>query len=196
MNLQKLRTVLPPDIYNELVTILNKRTISKNQPCHLLANCDHESGGWKRYEENLNYRPKRLLEVFPKYFKNLADATAVVKQGVIAIADRVYSGRMGNKKGTVDAYNFRGSGPLQITGRNNFTAFDATVPESVINNPHYLRTKYKLQSAFWFFDVNKIWVKAINDNLAAITSVRKTVNGGTNGLSEVTKLFKKYSNLL
>ena len=202
MDITKLKGILPSDIFAELSAILLNRVISKNQLCHLLANCDHESQGWKKFEENLNYKPARLLAVFPKYVKSLADATALCKCGPRAIAERVYGGRMGNRRGTSDAFDCRGSGPLMITGRNNFLLFDATVPDDIIGNPDYMRTKYKLSTAFWFFDVNKIWVNALNSNPATKTSissiekVRRQINGGINGLEDVKVLFAKYEKLI
>ena len=200
MDISKLKSVLPADIFAELTSILKVRVISKNQLCHLLSECDHESGGWKKFEENLNYRPKRLLEVFntkyKKYFKDLADATAVAKGGPRAIAERIYGGRMGNRRGTSDAFDCRGSGPLMITGRNNFLLFDATVPDDIDNNRDLMRTKYKLSTAFWFFDVNKVWVNARGNDENSILKVRKQINGGTIGLSEVKILFNKYQNLI
>jgi len=34
-----------------------------------LAQCGHESGGWRTFSENLNYSAKALDAVFGKYFK-------------------------------------------------------------------------------------------------------------------------------
>lgn len=200
MDISRLKSVLPADIFAELNTILSSRVISKIQLCHLLANCDHESQGWKKFEENLNYRPQRLLDVFntkyKRYFKDLADATAVAKGGPRAIAERIYGGRMGNRRGTSDAFDCRGAGPLMITGRNNYLLFDATVADDIDNNRDLMRTKYKLSTAFWFFDVNKIWVKALGNDSASIKSVRKVINGGTIGLDDVNVLFAKYQKLI
>lgn len=196
MNILKLKAILPADIFAELNAILLKRVISKNQVCHLLANCDHESQGWKKFEENLNYRPARLLAIFPKYVKSLADATQLCKQGARAIAERVYGGRMGNRRGTSDAYDCRGAGPLMITGRNNYLLFDATISDDIEKNPDLMRTKYKLSTAFWFFDINKIWVNARGNDVNSIIKVRKQINGGTIGLDEVVRLFYKYQKLI
>ena len=63
---------------------------------NIIAQVQRESGG-KPKSENLNYSAKRLMEVFPKYFKDLDDAEKVVAQGPEAIGNRVYGGRMGNK---------------------------------------------------------------------------------------------------
>ena len=196
MDISKLKSVLPADIFAELTSILKVRVISKNQLCHLLSECDHESGGWKKFEESFNYRPQRLLDVFKKYVKDITDATSLCKAGPRAIAERVYGGRMGNRRGTSDAFDCRGSGPLMITGRNNFLLFDATVPDDIDNNRDLMRAKYKLETAFWFFDVNKIWVNARGNDSISITRVRKQVNGGTIGLDEVKLLFAKYQKLI
>lgn len=202
MNIEKLRKELPLDLFLELSSILKTRVISKTQLCHLLSNCDVESQRWTKFEENLNYRPARLLQIFPKYVKSLADATQLCKAGPRAIAERVYGGRMGNRRGTSDAFDCRGSGPLMITGRNNFLLFDATVPDDIDKNRDLMRTKYKLSTAFWFFDVNKIWVEARYNNpatetsLSSIQKVRRKVNGGFIGLADVQKAFSKYYSLI
>ena len=195
MDISKLKNILPPDIYQELEIILSKRVISKIQLIHILATCEHESK-WKKYRENFNYSPKRLLEVFPKRVKTLANAQAICLKGPVGIANFLYNGRMSNKIGSNDGFNFSGKGCIQITGRDNYTNFDATVPEDIINNPDLLTTKYKLTSAFWFFDVNKLWSICTDLSDKTTTALRKKVNGGTIGLNDVCLLVDKYSKLL
>ena len=125
MNISKLKAVLPNDIFTELYTVLSTRTLTPTQLAQFLANAAHESAGWTKYLENMNYRAERLLVVFPKYFKNLADAKAVVAQGQEAIGNRVYANRMGNN--STNGYFYRGRGVFQLTGKNNYSLFDATV---------------------------------------------------------------------
>ena len=55
---------------------------------------------------------------------------------------------------------------------------------------------YKLEAAFWFFDVNKIWLNARGNDENSIIRVRKQVNCGTIGLNEVKRLFTKYQKLI
>jgi len=196
MDISRLKDHLPEDIFRELSNILKTRMVSKPQLCHLLANCAHESQGWTRFVESLKYSAKRLLQVFPKKFRDLQDAQDVVDGGERAIANFIYNGRMGNERGTDDGYNFRGSGCVQLTGRYNFTLFDATVPEDIINNPDLVRTKYKISSAFWFFDYNGIWFHSLDGKDTTIRIVRRMVNGGINGYEEVRKYYRKYEMLL
>jgi predicted chitinase len=74
-----------------------------------------------------------------------------------------------------------------------YELFGASVHEDIASNPDLVRTKYKLTSAFWFYDYNGLWVVANQTNC---TPLRKRVNGGVNGLVEVKAYFKKYIALL
>jgi len=163
---------------------------------HFLAQAGHESGQFKATSENLNYSSKGLLGIFPRYFTPaLAESYARQPQ---KIANRVYGGRMGNgAEATGDGFKFRGRGYIQLTGKDNYTQFDTTVPENILANPDLISTKYALMSAAWFFDKNKLW--AICDKGAdqgTITAVTKRVNGGTIGLPDRIKHFNEYYDLL
>lgn len=163
---------------------------------HFLAQCGHESGGFKALVENLNYGSKGLLGTFPKYF-NLTTATQYERKPEM-IASKVYGGRMGNgPESTKDGYKFRGRGYIQLTGKDNYTAFDKFVTENIIESPDLVATKYPLMSAAWFFDKNKLW--AVCDKGATtevITAVTKRVNGGVIGLVDRIKHFNEYYALL
>lgn len=192
--IQKLQGKLPNDIYLELQKILSNRAISAAQLSHLLANCEHECK-WSKYEENLNYKPDRLLALFPKKVGTLVNAQQICSGGAQSIANFLYGGRMGNNT-SGEGWKYRGRGCLQLTGKNNYVAFDATVPQDTTNNPELVSTDLKLTSAFWFFDVNKIWVAAAGNAETNIQAVRKKVNGGTIGLDDVRQLFQKYYTIL
>jgi putative chitinase len=105
---------------------------------------------------------------------------------------------MGNgAEATGEGFKFRGRGYIQLTGKDNYTQFDKTVPEDILANPDLVSTKYSLASAAWFFDKNKLW--SICDkgaDEATITAVTKRVNGGTIGLPDRIKHFNEYYNLL
>jgi putative chitinase len=163
---------------------------------HFLAQCGHESGGFKALVENLNYGSKGLLGTFPKYF-NLTTAAQYERKPEM-IASKVYGGRMGNgPESTKDGYKFRGRGYIQLTGKDNYTAFDKFVTENIIESPDLVATKYPLMSAAWFFDKNKLW--AICDKGATtevVTAVTKRVNGGVIGLVDRIKHFNEYYALL
>jgi len=163
---------------------------------HFLAQCGHESGGFKALVENLNYGSKGLLGTFPKYF-NVTTAAQYSRKPEM-IASKVYGGRMGNgPEVTKDGYKFRGRGYIQLTGKDNYTAFDKFVTENILENPELVATKYPLMSAAWFFDKNKLW--AVCDKGATtevITAVTKRVNGGVIGLVDRIKHFNEYYALL
>jgi putative chitinase len=164
---------------------------------HFLAQCGHESGGFKATQENLNYSAKGLRGIFKKYFPTDALAAAY-QRNPQKIANRVYASRMGNgPEASGDGFKFRGRGYIQLTGKENYTRFDATVPENIVANPDLVATKYALASAAFFFNSNKLW--AICDkgaDTATVTAVTKRVNGGTIGLADRIKHFKEYYHLL
>ena len=164
---------------------------------HFLAQAGHESGGFKAVQENLNYGAKGLRSIFGKYFPD--DSTALLyERKPEKIANIVYASRMGNgDKSSGDGWKFRGRGYIQLTGKSNYTAFDAIVPENLLEQPDLVATKYPLLSAAWFFHkngLNTIADKGADD--ATVTSVTKRVNGGTIGLPDRIKHFKEYYSLL
>jgi putative chitinase len=105
---------------------------------------------------------------------------------------------MGNgPESSGEGAKFCGRGYIQLTGKDNYTAFDKVVTEDIITNPDLVATKYPLLSAAWFFHKNglhKIADQGATD--AVITTITKRVNGGTIGLPDRIKHFKEYYSLL
>jgi putative chitinase len=163
---------------------------------HFLAQCGHESGGFRAVSENLNYSAKGLLGTFPKYFN--ATTAAQYERKPEMIASRVYGGRMGNgDESTKEGYKFRGRGYIQLTGKSNYTNFTKFIGEDCIANPDLVATKYPLASAAFFFDSNKLWsICDLGSSDDVVTKVTKRVNGGTIGLPDRIKHFKEYYALL
>jgi putative chitinase len=195
--LDKLKGHIPDTVLTQIPDTAVKFNITNSlRLAHFLAQCGHESGGWKATSENLNYSSKGLLDIFPRYFTPaLAEQYARKPE---AIASRVYGGRMGNgAEATKEGYKFRGRGYIQLTGKDNYSAFDKFVPEEILSNPDLVATKYPLMSAAWFFNKNGLWT--ICDKGAdqgTVTAVTKRVNGGTIGLPDRIKHFNEYYNLL
>ena len=164
---------------------------------HFLAQCGHESGGFRATQENLNYSAKGLMGIFKKYFPTSALAAAYERQPA-KIAARVYGGRMGNgAEGTGEGYKFRGRGYIQLTGKENYTAFGKSIGEDMTANPDKVAAQYALLSAAWFFSKNNL--HKIADEGASdlvVTKITKRVNGGTIGLPDRIKHFKEYYKLL
>jgi len=198
MNLNKLKGHLPDAVIAQLPDTIAKFEL--NTPlrlAHFLAQAGHESGGFKLVNENLNYGAKGLLGIFKKYFPT-EEKAKLYERKPEKIANLVYGSRMGNGAETTgEGYKFRGRGYIQLTGKDNYKAFDAVVTESIVDNPDLVATKYPLLSAAWFFHKNglhKIADKGATD--AVITEVTKRVNGGTIGLPDRIKHFKEYYALL
>ena len=163
---------------------------------HFLAQCGHESGGFKAVTENVNYSADGLKKIFGKYFPgNLEESYARQPE---KLASRVYGNRMGNgDEASKEGYKFRGRGYIQLTGKQNYTAFAKSIGEDTVANPDLVATKYPLASAAWFFSKNGL--NAIADKGATdqvVTLVTKRVNGGTIGLADRIKHFKEYYHLL
>lgn len=197
VDLSKLKGHIPDSVITQIPDIMSK--FNCNTPlrlAHFLAQCGHESGGFKAVSENLNYSADGLKKIFGKYFPgNLAESYARQPE---KIASRVYGSRMGNGDETTgEGYKFRGRGYIQLTGKSNYTNFAKFIGEDTVANPDLVATKYPLASAAFFFDSNKLWSicdKGADD--ATVTAVTKRVNGGTIGLPDRLKHFKEYYNLL
>ena len=162
-----------------------------------LAQCGHESGGFRLTQENLNYSAKGLNGIFKKYFPTEAAAKAYERQPA-KIASKVYGGRMGNgPESTQEGYKFRGRGYIQLTGKENYTAFGKAINEDILSNPDKVASNYALLSAAWFFSKNglhKMADEGASDQV--VTKITKRVNGGTIGLPDRIKHFKEYYALL
>lgn len=198
MNTDKLKGHIPDTVLAQIPEVAAKFQI--NTPlrlAHFLAQCGHESGGFKHVNENLNYSADGLKKIFPKYFSQPGLAEQYARQPE-KIASRVYGGRMGNgDEASKEGFKFRGRGYIQLTGKSNYTEFDKFVDENILETPDLVATKYPLLSAAWFFHkngLNAIADKGADD--ATVTSVTKRVNGGTIGLADRIKHFKEYYSLL
>jgi putative chitinase len=198
LKLEKLRGHVPDAVIAMIPDTAAKFGI--NTPlrlAHFLAQCGHESGGFKATQENLNYSSKGLMGIFKKYFPTEALANQYQRKPE-AIASRVYGGRMGNgAEATKEGYKFRGRGYIQLTGKENYTAFGKSINEDICANPDKVASNYALLSAAWFFSKNglhKIADTGSSDQV--VTQITKRVNGGTIGLADRIKHFKEYYSLL
>ena len=197
LKIDKLKGHIPDSVIAQIPETAAKFNITNNlRLAHFLAQCGHESGGFKAVSENVNYSAAGLKGIFGKYFPgNLAESYARQPQ---KIASRVYGGRMGNgPESTGEGYKFRGRGYIQLTGKQNYTNFAKFIGEDTVSNPDLVATKYPLASAAFFFDSNKLWsiCDRGTDN-ATVTAVTKRVNGGTIGLADRIKHFNEYYKLL
>jgi len=153
-----------------------------------VAQCAHESGGFRFIKENLNYRAESLRRVWPRYFKDLATAQRYAHKQE-AIANRAYANRMGNgPESSGDGYRYCGRGLIQLTGRSNYQAFADSIETDINDIPAYLATfEGSVQSACWFWETNNLnkWA-----DLGDIVTLTKKINGGTLGLADRQKHYE------
>ena len=153
-----------------------------------IAQCAHESGGFKFLKENLNYKAESLMKTFPKYFhtRELADQYAKKPE---KIANRVYGNRMGNgDEASGDGFRYCGRGLIQLTGKDNYSWFAASLEISVEEAAAYLETfEGAAQSACWFWETNNLNVEADAGDIKKMT---KKINGGYIGLEDRIKHYE------
>lgn len=165
------------------------------QGVHFFAQCGHESGGFKIFEENLKYSKENLLRVFGKYFD---EATAEEYQyKPEAIANIVYANRNGNgDTASGEGWKFRGRGAIQLTGKSNYQAFSDFQGIDFVANPDAVETEYAFESAIFFFRKNDLFSFLTDYSEEIIKRLTKRVNGGYNGLDHRIELTNKYKGYL
>lgn len=156
---------------------------------HFMAQIEHESG-LKPISENLNYSAQRLVDIFPKYFKNRIESNLYARQPE-KIANRVYANRMGNGDyQSGEGWKYRGRGFLQITGKENYFNLANDTDIDCLKNPDLLLEEANAMiSALWFWQKNKLNNFADKDDIIGLT---KRINGGLNGIEHRKELLAKW----
>jgi len=176
-----------------LKAAMNFYKLTPLRAAHFFAQTGHETGAFKAFSENLNYSAQGLQGTFGKYFPgNLEESYARQPE---KIANRVYADRMGNgNEATGDGWKYRGRGALQLTGKANYQAFaDYLKKPEIMTNPDLVATEYAFESAFFFFDKNKLWtICDAGVDMNTITTLTRKINGGTNGLDHRKELTIKF----
>jgi putative chitinase len=105
--------------------------------CMFLATILYESTGLTKLVENLNYSAAGLRRVWPQRFTGNQPEWYEFRPE--AIANRAYAGRNGNgDEGSGDGWRYRGRGPIQITGRGNYLAAEASGATGLVDEPELL----------------------------------------------------------
>ena len=149
-----------------------------------VAQCGHESGGWRVFSENLNYSAKALDAVFGKYFVRAGRDAEEYHRQPEKIANVVYANRMDNgDTDSGDGWKYRGRGPIQLTGKANYTAFSEDMGVDAVDNPDIVSEdkKVALMSAIWFWNKNGLNKYADSGDIKTMT---KRINGGYIGLED------------
>lgn len=190
--------------------------VSKKQMAAFIATCLIESNGFSAKRENFNYRPERLLAVFPKSrIPNLSFAKNIVAQGQVALANHLYGSRFGNRPGTNDGWDYRGGGIIQNTFRSNYYKLQVATGIPFGDNPKLiedLENSVIAAMAYWQERginamADKINTYANGYTLNTLNSrgvetrdyemnygariVREAVNGGLNGYTDFCRTLEK-----
>jgi putative chitinase len=168
---------------NEILPVFGLTTV--NRVASFLAQCGHESADFSVLTENLNYSADGLNKIFGKYFKDVP-ATDYARKPE-KIANRIYANRMGNgPESSGEGWKYRGRGPIQLTGKSNYSAFAHDFfedPETVMDDPDLVTDDIPtaLYSALWFWQKNNLNKFA---DVGDIKGMTKVINGGYLGLEE------------
>ncbi|MDI6529487.1 glycoside hydrolase family 19 protein [Pseudomonas otitidis] len=164
-----------------------------------LAQAAHESAGFTRLTENLNYSATGLAATWPGRFRGADGQPNALARALNrrpeAIANVVYANRMGNgPEASGDGWRYRGRGLLQITGRAQYQRCGAALGLPLVEQPDLLaHPEPAVLSAAWFWQVNGLNELADAGDFEAIT---RRINGGLNGLAERRALWAKFREVL
>lgn len=174
---------------------------TRNRFTFFLANVAEETGQLQAKQENLNYSGDRLIAVFPSMFKtNSKKAYELARLGPEAIGNYVYADanrspgyRMGNVD-PGDGWKYRGRGPMQITGRDNYRKFFRAVGLPSESDPDLL-----LKPIYGAMSAAEYWSRMECNELSDIgefTQCVIRVNGGTTGLSSRSAYLRRLQDAL
>ena len=199
----QLRQIIPKNPYldhwySDLSQLLPDYEINTAQRiAGFLAQCTHESNDFTALKENLNYRAASLRKLFPTHFETdeIANDYASRPNKQEAIANRLYCNRMGNgDEASGDGYRYCGRGAIQITGKDNYFWFAASVSITPEEASEYMQTfEGALQSACWFWENNNLNKWADAGDMDKMTHI---INGGTIGIEDRKARYAKILRIL
>ena len=177
------RNTDPAALFDALSAVLPRYEINTvDRVAAFLAQCGHESADFTVLRENLNYSAKGLHATWPTRFIS-EDAAVPYNRNPEAIANKVYSSRLGNgDEASGDGWLYRGRGAIQLTGKANYKTFAESIGRTLEDTVAYTETlEGAVESAAFFWNLNNLNTLADERNITAMT---KKINGGTLGLEE------------
>lgn len=180
--------------YEPLVAAMEHFGINtKNRIAAFLANLAHESASFNTIEENLNYSAKRLLQVWPKHFRN-RNVNLYHRQPQ-KIANVAYANRMGNgDKNSGDGWRYRGRGLIQLTGKDNYRMFGNAIGADIVSDPDWVLTPEGATiSAAWFWNSRKLNRFVDSGDLRELT---RRINGGYHGHADRVRRYNHIRKVL
>lgn len=150
---------------------------------YFLAQCGHESAGFAKLQENLNYTSAgRICAVWPSKFKHKISAIPYISNPK-KLANAVYAGRYGNgDEASGDGWRYRGRGWIGLTFKNNYRSFFAWAGTPEDTNPDFVSTVMGAAlSAAWYWDSNHLNALCDKNNFVGLT---KKINPALAGIND------------
>ena len=171
------------------MTMVKYDIMSPVRQAMFLSQLAHESGNFRHVVENLNYSAEALRRVFGRHFPTDAIAQEYARKPE-RIANRAYANRMGNgDEASGDGWKYRGRGLIQLTGKDNYSRYDAYAKNGALQNPDIVATpEFAADSAGWFWATNRLNQLADTGDVRAVT---RRINGGFNGLADREAKYNK-----
>ncbi len=178
--------------------------LNNYEVAHFLGQLHHETGGFNRDTESLNYSPQGLKNTFSYYLKRPLEAlrdgrTLLSKADQETIANKVYWDKNRSKGYELgnslwgQGWLFIGRGAIQLTGHNNYLQFYKWMNKiEIMVNPETVATKYYWESALFFFQDNNLWDLCNSVSTTQINKVTEKINKATSSYPERVELVRKY----
>jgi putative chitinase len=179
-------------VLNDILPKYNITT--KEQIACFLSQCGHESAGFSKLSENLNYSAAGLCATWKKRFPTL-DSARAYHRNPEKIANKVYCDRLGNgNEASGDGWKYRGRGVIQLTGKANYEKLSKGIGKSLSECIDYCATlEGGVESACWFWKTNNLNRYVEKNDFEGLT---EAINGGLNGYVERQELYEIVIKLL
>lgn len=199
MNIDQLRKVAPralPHLASINAAMEKFGIVGVPAQAAFVAQMLHESCNFTQMEESLNYSPAALLATWPGRFNLTTSAqygrSALHPANQAMIANIAYGDRMGNgPASTNDGWRYRGRGPGQLTGHDNYKACGDAIGMDLIAHPELVASPAAGCMAFaWFWTKGNPTGKSLSllADKGQINAISVAVNGGRIGLDERRQL--------
>jgi putative chitinase len=157
-----------------------------------IAQCCNETGGFRRFVENMRYSARAILALWPKHFTAEQAQAAVGNE--VEIASRAYGGRMGNAPyPSIDGYTYRGRYDLQLTGRANYRRFGDLLGIDLVSDPDAAPAEAAPLIALEYFRLGNVNAAVDREDFA---EARRITNGGSIGLANVATIRNRLLEIL
>ena len=108
-------------------------------------------------------------------------------------AQKRYEGRkdLGNTQ-PGDGFRFRGRGPIQVTGRANYTSVGKSLGIDCVNHPELLeQPQHGFRAAGLYWKSHQLNVLADQQTEAGFKEITRRINGGLNGYADRVKYYQR-----